>query len=180
MGPCFVCIIDYIGDIVLSTTCFLPFLVIFLMYKFLLITIFLFAQLVPASSAIRITDDRGGLLGKYIDKYAAIKKSDKKVVIDGLCASACTLVLGLIKHNNICVSPRASLGFHVASDPAPGSSPSAILKGKAVMIPNKLATNFMFYIYPPNVRRWITEHGGLRQEMIFLGGSDLKRMYKGC
>jgi hypothetical protein len=37
-------------------------------------------------------------------------------MIDGLCASACTLVLGAIPQNKICVTSRAMLGFHAAYD----------------------------------------------------------------
>ncbi len=42
------------------------------------------------------------------------KARDRKerVIIDGICNSACTLVLGIVPLNRICVTPRASLGFH--------------------------------------------------------------------
>jgi hypothetical protein len=40
------------------------------------------------------------------------------VAIDGTCASACTLLLGVIPHNRICVTPRAVLAFHAAWDPS--------------------------------------------------------------
>ena len=38
------------------------------------------------------------------------------VIIDGLCASACTIVLGAIPHDKICVTSHATLGFHAAWD----------------------------------------------------------------
>jgi hypothetical protein len=44
------------------------------------------------------------------------------VIIDGFCASACTIVLGTVPHDKICVTFRAKLGFHAAWDP--GSSRS--------------------------------------------------------
>ena len=36
-----------------------------------------------------------------------LRKSGQRVVIDGTCASACTLVLGVIPHDRICVTSRA-------------------------------------------------------------------------
>ena len=57
----------------------------------------------------RIRMDYGGFLDQYKLKYAAIRDSGKRVIIDGVCNSACTLVLGIVPLNRICVTPRASL-----------------------------------------------------------------------
>src|SRR3954447_7072749 len=80
-----------------------------------------FALLVPfalwgscASADYRITRDHGGLVDQYKVKYASIRDRGERVVIDGICNSACTLVLGIVPLNRICVTPRASLGFHMA------------------------------------------------------------------
>jgi hypothetical protein len=62
----------------------------------------------------RIRNDYGGFLHKYKLKYAAIRDRGERVIIDGVCNSACTLVLGIVPLNRICVTPRASLGFHTA------------------------------------------------------------------
>jgi hypothetical protein len=64
----------------------------------------------------RIGDDNGGRIGTCLSKYEALRKSGQRVVIDGTCASACTLLLGLIPHSRICVTPRAVLAFHAAWD----------------------------------------------------------------
>jgi len=48
----------------------------------------------PAPAAERILDDSGGRIGIYLTKYEALRKSGQRVVIDGTCASACTLLLG--------------------------------------------------------------------------------------
>ena len=71
-----------------------------------------------APAAERILDDSGGRIGTYLTKYEALRKSGQRVVIDGTCASACTLLLGVIPHNRICVTPRAVLAFHAAWDPS--------------------------------------------------------------
>jgi hypothetical protein len=63
----------------------------------------------PAPSTERILDDSGGRIGTYLTRYEALRKSGQRVAIDGTCASACTLLLGVIPHNRICVTPRAVL-----------------------------------------------------------------------
>jgi len=49
-----------------------------------------------ASATMRISDDVGGRIGTYVDQYSEVRNSGERVVIDGACLSACTLVLGLI------------------------------------------------------------------------------------
>jgi len=53
------------------------------------------AATAPAPSE-RILDDSGGRIGGYLIRYEALRKSGQRVVIDGTCASACTLLLGVI------------------------------------------------------------------------------------
>lgn len=77
------------------------------------------ATATAAAPAERILDDSGGRIGSYLNRYEALRKSGQRVVIDGTCASACTLLLGLIPHDRICVTPRAVLAFHAAWDPRP-------------------------------------------------------------
>ena len=67
-----------------------------------------------ATADYRITRDHGGLVDQYKVKYASIRDRGERVVIDGICNSACTLVLGIVPLNRVCVTPRASLGFHMA------------------------------------------------------------------
>ena len=76
------------------------------------------AAATAAAPAERILDDSGGRIGSYLNRYEALRKSGQRVVIDGTCASACTLLLGLIPHDRICVTPRAVLAFHAAWDPS--------------------------------------------------------------
>ena len=67
-----------------------------------------------ASATMRISDDVGGRIGAYVDQYSDVRNSGERVVIDGACLSACTLVLGIVPRNRICVTRRAMLGFHAA------------------------------------------------------------------
>src|SRR5688572_27271445 len=80
-----------------------------------------------ASATMRIGDDVGGRIGAYVDQYMAARNSGERVVIDGVCLSACTLVLGIVPRSRICVTRRATLGFHAAWMPGPNgkAGPSA-------------------------------------------------------
>ena len=68
----------------------------------------------PASAAMRISEDRGGQIGHYLQAFAMLRSSGERVVVDGNCLSACTLVLGFIPRNRICATSRARFGFHAA------------------------------------------------------------------
>lgn len=70
----------------------------------------------PARAEWRITDDPGGSIALYRVKYAALAAEGRRVVIDGPCLSACTLVLTLPR-DQVCATPRATLGFHSAWAP---------------------------------------------------------------
>jgi hypothetical protein len=123
-----------------------------------------------SQALVRIANDRGGRIGTYVDRYQGLRSSGETVMIDGLCASACTIVLGAVAHDKICVTPRASLGFHAAWDMSEN--------GQAVT--NREATAMLYGMYPTQVRRWIALRGGLTPNMIFLRGKQLTTMYKPC
>jgi hypothetical protein len=123
----------------------------------------------PASATKRISDDPGGQLGPYLQKLAALRSSGQQVVIDGKCLSACTMVLGVIPRDHICVTSKAQLGFHAAWRPEAGRQVTS-LEGTELMMDN----------YPQPVRDWITRRGGLTPHMIFLSGRELASMYPTC
>jgi hypothetical protein len=116
-----------------------------------------------ASATMRIADDRGGQIGRYLEAFTTVRSSGERVVIDGNCLSACTLVLGLVPHERIYVTHRARFGFHAAWMPDRDGRP----------VTSPLGTQALWSVYPASVRRWILTHGGLSREMIFLQGRDL-------
>ena len=136
----------------------------------LLAAIFLLAGLGASDAAVRIVEDGGGRMGAYVDKYQGVRGSGEMVIIDGYCASACTIVLGTVPHDKICVTSRARLGFHAAWDP--GSN------GRRITNPE--ATQTLYSMYPFEVRHWIDQRGGLTPHMIFLSGRELTAMYRPC
>jgi hypothetical protein len=135
-----------------------------------LAAIFVLADLGTCHAVVRITNDRGGQIGRYVDRFEKLRASGQTIIIDGLCASACTIVLGAIPYDRICVTPNANLAFHAAWDFG--------RRGRA--IPNPEATNDLFSMYPARVRRWIASRGGLTPRMIFLRGRQLTAMYRPC
>ena len=121
-------------------------------------------------AVVRIADDRGGRIGTYVDRYQGLRMSGETVVIDGLCASACTIILGAVPPDRICVTQRANLGFHAAWD----------LGANGRAITNTAATQMLYSMYPSAVKRWIAKRGGLTPNMIFLRGRQLTDLYKSC
>jgi hypothetical protein len=136
----------------------------------LLAAVLLMAGMGASHAVVRIADDRGGRIGTYVDKYQGLRTSGEQVIIDGLCASACTIVLGAVPHDRICVTSAATLGFHAAWDFG--------ANGRAITNPE--ATQMLYSMYPTPVRRWIAQRGGLKSQMIFLRGKQLQAMYKPC
>jgi hypothetical protein len=124
-----------------------------------------------ASAEVRIVGDPGGEVASYLHKYQQIRDSGQRVVIDGPCLSACTLLTGLIPRDRVCVTQRAMLGFHAASyyDDVSRS-----------LVPTRAGSRLVMSLYPPQVRRWIERHGGLTPHLIQLRGSDLAALYHTC
>jgi hypothetical protein len=123
-----------------------------------------------ASAIMRIVDDQGGQVGKYFQAFAKVRSSGERVVVDGNCLSACTMVLGLVPFNQLCATPRARFGFHTAS----------ILNGAGQPIASAMATQALWNIYPTSVQRWINQHGGLSGQMIYLEGPSLRGIVAAC
>lgn len=132
--------------------------------------VILMTSITAASAGVRISDDPGGQIGNYLAKFRAIRLSGERVEIDGVCASACTMLLGTIPRNRICVTPRAVLEFHSAWDPTPFGEETASQAGNRIL----------WSTYPSQVRKWISRHGGLSSQVIEMRGAALAAMYPPC
>jgi hypothetical protein len=120
--------------------------------------------------AERISDDAGGLIDTYVQKFTRVRASGERIVVDGQCLSACTLVLALVPRERICVTPNAVFGFHSAwSYDAQG--------GEAL---NREATQSLWNMYPARIRQWIRANGGLHQKLVYLRGRQLAGLYPVC
>ena len=119
---------------------------------------------------MRIRDDGGGNIGEYWSRYTALRDAGDQIIIDGTCSSACTMVLGIVPSGRICMTRQAVLGFHAAWQRS--------LFGSATI--NQPATRTLMSFYPPPIRQWIVQHGGLNEQMIYLSGPKLFAMYRTC
>ena len=126
--------------------------------------------LVPARAEIRILASPGGQVGPFLDLFDKVRATGERVVIDGPCLSACTLVLSIVPNERICVTRRAVLGFHAAR--------SIDRRGRSYAEPE--ASDLVLQTYPEPVRDWIGRHGGLTSHLILLRGRDLKAIYRSC
>ena len=129
------------------------------------------ATTAPGFADIRILGSPGGEVGSFIKLFDMMRDTGERVIIDGPCYSACTLVLSAIPKERICVTRRAVLGFHGALledrqgniERAPPSLNAAVAE-----------------VYPEPVQDWIARHGGLKRKMLTLRGAELYRYYPRC
>jgi hypothetical protein len=123
------------------------------------IIVLLFFTLAHAET--RITWDMGGPIAIYQDRVAHAKGP---IIIDGPCNSACTLYLS---RPDICVTPRASFGFHTVRIPETGEE----LSGYSATL---LAA------YPPSILKWLARNGGLKYVFTNLMGEELQNLLPHC
>src|SRR5262245_54229260 len=97
-----------------------------------------------ASATMRISEDRGGQIGHYLDAFATVRTSGQSVSADGNCRSAFTLVLDVVPLERICATTRARFGFHAAGMPDRDGRP----------VTSPLGTQALCSISPVTVRRW--------------------------
>lgn len=136
-----------------------------------LTTVLLGAMLAsPARAEIRILASPGGEVGSFLEMFEQVRASGERVVIDGPCLSACTLVLSTVPNDRICVTRRAILGFHAARS----------MDGRGRVYAEPEATGAVLEAYPSPVRDWIRRHGGLTTRLILLRGRSLAAIYPLC
>jgi hypothetical protein len=122
------------------------------------------------SGEVRIRSSAGGVAESYWNYFTQVQKSGQRVVIDGPCLSACTLVLSTVPRNRICVTQRAVLGFH---------APTFVDRSGRVSHPRD-ATRAVTAGYPAGVQAWLRRKGGLKKNFIYLKGRELTALYRRC
>jgi hypothetical protein len=137
---------------------------------FALAGLLLCAGITEGLATVRIADDRGGRIGTYIEAFAMLRSTGETVMIDGPCLSACTLILGILPPDQVCVTRRARLGFHAAWQPDHHGRP----------VSSSMGTQVLMEVYPARVRNWLRRKGGLSRKMIYLQGRELAAFYPPC
>jgi hypothetical protein len=138
--------------------------------RILVAALALCAGIAPAQAEVRILSSPGGQVGPFIELFDKVRQSGERVVIDGPCLSACTLVLMTVPSERICVTRRAVLGFHAAR--------SMDRRGRLYAEPE--ASKAVHEAYPEPIRNWISRHGGLTSRMLLLRGRELAAIYPRC
>src|ERR1700736_4544916 len=139
--------------------------------KFVFLSIILCALVSPPVQAeVRILASPGGQVGPFLELFDRVRESGERVVIDGPCLSACTLVLSTVPSDRICVTRRAVLGFHAAR--------SIDRSGRLYAEPE--ASQAVLGAYPAPVRGWISRRGGLTSRLLLLRGRELAAIYPTC
>src|SRR6201990_409898 len=100
----------------------------------------------PARAEVRILASPGGEVGPFLELFERVRQSGERVVIDGPCLSACTLVLSAVPTDRICVTRRAVLGFHAARS----------IDRRGRIYAEREASQAVLEAYPAPVRSWIS------------------------
>jgi hypothetical protein len=98
-------------------------------------------------------------------------KPGQRIVIDGPCLSACTLLTGIVPRDHVCITNRAVLGFHAAAYYNDVSRS---------LVPTRAGTRLVMRLYPSEIRAWINRHGGLTPQLITMRGRELATFYRPC
>jgi hypothetical protein len=115
----------------------------------------------PANAeTVDITEDRGGFVFLYVQKWEKLQSQKVNVRIAGPCLSACTVLLGYIPRRDICVTPKASLGFHLATLPS--------------------VTQQLLDLYPEDIRAWLNRHGGLSFQVLWMQAPEIFKYFSKC
>jgi hypothetical protein len=116
-------------------------------------------------NSVSISNNSGGRIIDYARKAAQFRNSKATVRFAGRCDSACTLYLGLPKHQT-CISPGAYFRFH---------SPSARSQRSA-----RMAQAYLMRKYPGWVKSWIAQNGGLSGQLVTMDYSYASKFMKSC
>jgi hypothetical protein len=112
------------------------------------------------AETINVSDNHGGSVAAYDARWAGLAARGVKVRIVGPCQSACTVLLGHIPRDAICVTPGASFGFHLAH--------------------RQDATETLLHAYSSDIRAWIDRNGGLSDQFIWLRAPEIFSYFHKC
>jgi len=112
------------------------------------------------AETVEVAGDYGGFLVAYEAKWKKLATEHATVRIAGPCVSACTVVAGFVPREDICVTPKGSLGFHLAFP--------------------YFVTPSLWKDYPPDIQAWITQKGGLTYSLLWMQAPEIYKFFKKC
>jgi hypothetical protein len=116
-------------------------------------------------SAIEISNDGGGFVIQYAIQMMRLKEAKTHVRFMGRCDSACTLYLSL-PYEQTCITPDAYFRFHSPS--APSANDIEAVRA------------FMLKKYPRWVLSWISNQGGLTDQLVTMDYAYARRFMRAC
>lgn len=128
--------------------------------RIILVALVSFVTFSARAESIDVSDDHGGSVAEYAQRWAGLARRGVSVRIVGPCQSACTVLLGHIPRNHVCVTPEGSFGFHLAHLPQ--------------------ATATLWSAYSSDIKAWINAHGGLTANFIWMRAPDTFRYFHKC
>jgi hypothetical protein len=111
------------------------------------------------AETIDIVDDRGGS-SSYATRWAQYRRDGVHVRIAGPCESECTMVIGHLNREHICVTPEGRFGFRLAD------------------LPRVTAT--LWRSYPTDIKVWLVRNGGLTRQLIWMRAPEVYRFFRRC
>ena len=136
----------------------------------IVISVCLIAVATASDETIYIRHDKGGDLAIYKIKAIVARELNLKIVIDGICASACTVLIGLPR-DQVCATERAELQFHSARLARPRSDGQALVQRANINLMKS---------YPPGIRNWINRQGGLTNQLLKMKPREVLRFIRPC
>jgi hypothetical protein len=118
------------------------------------------AAVAARAETIAVSDNHGGSVAQYDQRWAGLAARGVSVRIVGPCQSACTVLLGHIPRARICVTGNARFGFHLAHLPQ--------------------MTAVLWSSYASDIKAWIEAHGGLKKDFIWMRAPDIYRYFHKC
>jgi len=105
-----------------------------------------------------ISNDKGGFVSEYKDALARIEKMDLPIKLDGICKSACTLILSEKYKINTCVTKNATIEIH---EPFMVQGFLTVLTVTAIADAKTAWYEDFYNIYPQWVKNLIDKNGGV-------------------
>jgi hypothetical protein len=118
--------------------------------------------------AIVIKYDEGGEVSKYARRERAWEAEGRRIIVRGLCGSACTMYL---KSPYLCAEQTAQFAFHA----------SHLQYGKlGPKVSDPESNTYMLQWYPSRIQEFIASQGGLTTTPIFLEGRWMQQLVPAC
>lgn len=140
-----------------------------------------FTSFVEAKEPYIIRGDMGGRNATYFNKFKHLANEGRRIIIDGDCASACTLVIHKEAGSIVCITPRARMGFHQPYRLKFGFvNRSTLERDKVDKVWQRIVNG-----YPPTIRRMVInapdpKRGARTTDILWLEYKDLRKAIKPC